>query len=129
MAEPGEGLAGGVGLSRHAVLRLLFLSDRGVHRRRNVADRLVQQLNAIEAAPSPSSNRADSHAAGNRTLALRAHEEETSAAADDVSPVKHHKRRVFARQRNNYEGPRGYGNALGYAQEIQYGPKRLFSNW
>jgi hypothetical protein len=62
-------------------------------------------------------------------LHLEATKKETSAAADDVSPVKHHKRRVFARQRDNYERPRGYGNALGYAQEIQYGPKRLFSNW
>jgi len=61
-------------------------------------------------------------------LHLEATKKEASAATDDVSPVKHHKRRVIARQRNNYEG-RGYGNALGYAQEIQYGPKRLFSNW
>jgi hypothetical protein len=53
---------------------------------------------------------------------------EASAAKDDVSPVKHHKHKVLARQRNNYEG-RGYGNALGYAEETQYGPKRLFSNW
>ena len=53
---------------------------------------------------------------------------EASAAKDDVSPVKHHKRRVLARQRDNYNG-RGYGNALGYAEETQYGPKRLFSNW
>jgi len=35
---------------------------------------------------------------------------------------------MLARQRNSYEGRR-YGNALGYAEEIQYGPKRLFSNW
>jgi hypothetical protein len=53
---------------------------------------------------------------------------EASAAKDDVSPVKHHKRKVLARQRDNYNG-RGYGNALGYAEETQYGPKRLFSNW
>jgi hypothetical protein len=50
---------------------------------------------------------------------------EVSAEKDDVSPVKHHKPRVFARQRDNY----GYENSLGYAQETQYGPKRLFSNW
>jgi len=50
---------------------------------------------------------------------------EASAAKDDVSPVKHHKPKVVARQRDNY----GYGNSLGYAQETQYGPKRLFSNW
>jgi hypothetical protein len=56
-------------------------------------------------------------------------EKEASAAKDDVSPVKHHKHKVLARQRNNYEG-RGYGYARGYAQqETQYGPQRLFSNW
>jgi hypothetical protein len=49
-------------------------------------------------------------------------EKEASAAKDDVSPVKHHKHKVLARQRNNY--------ARGYAQqETQYGPQRLFSNW
>jgi hypothetical protein len=53
---------------------------------------------------------------------------EASAAKDDVSSVKHHKRRVFARQRNNYEG-RGYGNALGYAAEAQNRPRRPFFNW
>jgi hypothetical protein len=52
---------------------------------------------------------------------------EASPAKDDVLPIKqHHKRRVFARQRNDYEG-RGYGNAVGYAQE-QNGPRRFF-NW
>jgi hypothetical protein len=49
---------------------------------------------------------------------------EASPEKDDVAPVKHHKRKVFARERNY-----GYGNSLGYAQETQYGPKRLFSNW
>jgi hypothetical protein len=49
---------------------------------------------------------------------------EASAAKDDVSPGKHHKPKVVARQRNY-----GYGNSLGYAEETQYGPKRLFSNW
>jgi hypothetical protein len=56
-----------------------------------------------------------------------------ASPAKDVSPVvatakaetkksKHHKPKVFARQRNNY----GYGNARGYAQESGYGPKGLF---
>ena len=49
----------------------------------------------------------------------------TSPAKEQVSPVKHHKPKVLARQRNDYEG-RGYGN-VGYAEEN--GPKRLFSNW
>jgi len=53
---------------------------------------------------------------------------EASAAKDDVSPVKRHKRKVLTRQRDIYNG-RGYGNALGYAAEIQYGPKRLWANW
>jgi negative regulator of sigma E activity len=35
---------------------------------------------------------------------------EASQAKDDVSPVKHHKRRVLARQRNNNYG---YGNVWG----------------
>jgi hypothetical protein len=45
-------------------------------------------------------------------------ERETSAAKDDVSPAKHHKRRVFARQRNNYYR---YGNVWGYAQAYRNG--------
>jgi hypothetical protein len=61
-------------------------------------------------------------------LHLQATKEEEAAAKNDVSPVKHHKPKVLARQRNNYDG-RGYGNALGYAEETQYGPRRLFSNW
>jgi hypothetical protein len=36
--------------------------------------------------------------------------------------------KVLARRRN-YERPNYYGNTLGYAQETQYGPQRLFSNW
>jgi len=52
-----------------------FLSDCGVHRRRDVPDRLLQQLNATEAAPSPPPDRADSHGGGNCTLALGGHEE------------------------------------------------------
>jgi hypothetical protein len=48
---------------------------------------------------------------------------EASTAKDDVSPVKHHKRKVLARQRNNNYG---YGNAQGYADAYRNGPKRLF---
>jgi hypothetical protein len=43
---------------------------------------------------------------------------EASTAKDDVSPAKHHKRRVFARQRNNYYR---YGNVWGYAQAYRNG--------
>ena len=50
---------------------------------------------------------------------------EASPAKDNVSPVKHHKPKALARQRDNYEG-RGYGNAAGYAEEN--GPRRFF-NW
>jgi hypothetical protein len=39
------------------------------------------------------------------------------------------KPKVLARQRNNYERPGYYGNAIGYAQETQYGSQRPFSNW
>ena len=39
------------------------------------------------------------------------------------------KPKVLARQRNIYERPGYYGNAMGYAQETQYGPQRSFSNW
>jgi len=46
----------------------------------------------------------------------------------DAKKTKPHKPKMFARRRNNYEG-RGYGNAQGYAQEAQYGPQRLLSNW
>jgi len=50
---------------------------------------------------------------------------ETSPAKKDGSPVKHPKPKVLAsRQRNNY----GYGNALGYAEQSQNGPRRFF-NW
>jgi hypothetical protein len=51
---------------------------------------------------------------------------EASPANDNVSPVKHHKRKMLARQRNNYERP-GYGNAPGYAED-RNGPKDLFFN-
>jgi hypothetical protein len=53
------------------------------------------------------------------------------AAADekaDFKKSKPHKRKVLARQRNNYERP-SYGNALGYAEEFRNGPQRPFSNW
>jgi hypothetical protein len=53
---------------------------------------------------------------------------EASPTNDNVSPVKHHKRKVLARQRNNYERP-VYGNALGYAEESRNRPKSLFFNW
>jgi hypothetical protein len=46
----------------------------------------------------------------------------------DAKKSRPHKPEMLARQRNNFEG-RGYRNAQGYAQEIQYGPQRLFSNW
>jgi hypothetical protein len=61
-----------------------------------------------------------------------------ASSAKDVSPVvaakaetenKHSKPKVLARQRNNYERPGYYGNALGYAQESRNGPQRLFSSW
>ena len=39
------------------------------------------------------------------------------------------KPKVLARQRNIYERPGYYENTMGYAQETQYGPQRLFSNW
>jgi hypothetical protein len=59
-----------------------------------------------------------------------------ASSAKDLSPVvatakadtkksKHHKPKVFARQRDNY----GYWNARGYAQESRNGPQRLFANW
>ena len=51
---------------------------------------------------------------------------EASTAKDDVSPVKHHKRKVLARQRNNNYG---YGNAQGYADAYLNGPQRPFFNW
>ena len=38
----------------------------------------------------------------------------------DVKKSKPHKPKMIARS---------YGNARGYAEEIQYGPKRLFSSW
>jgi len=46
----------------------------------------------------------------------------------DAKKSKPHKPKMFARQRNNFEG-RGYGYARGYAQETQYGLQRPFSSW
>jgi len=51
---------------------------------------------------------------------------EASPAKQDVSPVKHHKPKVLARQRNNNYG---YGNGQGYAEASQNGARRLFFNW
>jgi hypothetical protein len=59
-------------------------------------------------------------------LHLEATKEEASAAKDDVSPVKHHKRKMVARQRNNYERP-SFG--MGYAEYTRNAPQRPFSNW
>jgi hypothetical protein len=56
-------------------------------------------------------------------------------AKADIEKRKHEiksrreKPKVIARQRNIYERPGYYGNTMGYAQETQYGPQRLFSNW
>jgi hypothetical protein len=51
-----------------------------------------------------------------------------STAKVEAKETSQHKPKAFARQRNNFEG-RGYRNARGYAQETQYGPQRLLSNW
>jgi hypothetical protein len=51
---------------------------------------------------------------------------EASTAKDDVAPVKHHKRTLLARHRNNNYG---YRNAQGYADAYRNGPQRLWSNW
>jgi hypothetical protein len=47
----------------------------------------------------------------------------------DTKISKPRKPKVLAHQRNNYERPAYYGNALGYAQESRNGPQRPFSNW
>ena len=47
------------------------------------------------------------------------------ATATDTNKSKHHKPKVFARQRDNY----GYWTARGYAEASRNGPQRLFSNW
>jgi hypothetical protein len=55
----------------------------------------------------------------------------SAAATDenaDAKKSKPHKRKVLARQRNNYERP-SYGNALGYAEGFRDGPPRPFSYW
>jgi hypothetical protein len=52
-------------------------------------------------------------------LHLQATQKERSAAKEeDISPVKHHKRRMVARQRNNNYG---YRNVWGYAQAYRNG--------
>jgi hypothetical protein len=51
---------------------------------------------------------------------------EASTPKSDVSPVKRHKHKMLARQRNNNYG---YGNAQGYADAYRNGPQRLWSNW
>ena len=48
---------------------------------------------------------------------------EVSTAKDNVPPVKHHRRKVLARQHNNNYG---YWNSQGYAENR---PQRPFSNW
>ena len=48
---------------------------------------------------------------------------EASPANDNVSPVKHHKRKVLARQRNNNYG---HGNVWGYAQAFRDDPRGFF---
>ncbi len=50
-----------------------------------------------------------------------------STANADTKKSKPRKPRVLARQRNNY-AERGYGNALGYAEETGYGPRGPFSH-
>jgi len=57
------------------------------------------------------------------SLHLEATKKEASAATDDVSPVKHHKRKVVARQRNNNYR---YGNVWGYAQAYRNDPRGFF---
>jgi hypothetical protein len=44
----------------------------------------------------------------------------------DAKKSKPHKRKVFARQRNNNYG---YGNVWGYADAYRNGSQRPFSNW
>ena len=54
-------------------------------------------------------------------LHLQATQKERSAAKEeDVSAVKHHKRKVIARQRNNNYG---YRNVWGYAQAYRNDPR------
>jgi hypothetical protein len=50
-------------------------------------------------------------------------EKEASAEKTDVSPVKHHKRKVLAHQRNNNYG---YRNVWGYAQVYRNDPRGFF---
>ena len=59
-----------------------------------------------------------------------------ATAKADTKKSKHYKPKVLAykpkvlaRQRNNYERPGYYGNALGYAEASRNGPQRTFLNW
>jgi hypothetical protein len=56
-------------------------------------------------------------------LHLQATEKEASAAKEDVSPIKHHRRKLLARQRNNNYG---YGKLWGYAQAYRNDPRGFF---
>ena len=53
-------------------------------------------------------------------LHLQATNKEASATTDEVSPVKHHKRKMIARPRNNNYR---YGNMWGYAQAYRNDPR------
>jgi hypothetical protein len=122
MAEPGEGLAGVsdlvvmlffgyfscliVAFTAVAMWLIGSFNNSTLSKQRHPRPPIEQTVTPQEIAP----------------LHLEPTKKETSAAADDAagcSPVS----------ATTTKGPRGYGNALGYAQEIQYGPKRLFSNW
>jgi Tfp pilus assembly protein PilP len=115
----------------HAVLRLLFLCDCGVHSHRNVVDWLVQLLNFRKAPPPPGppiEQTVTPEVITPEQIAPLHLEvtKEASTPKSDVSPVKHHKRKVLARQRNNNYG---YRNVWGYADAYRNGPQRPFSNW
>ena len=56
-----------LGVSRNAVLRLLFLPYYSVYCRRDVAGRLIQQRNVGKALSSPPPNRSDSHRGRNKS--------------------------------------------------------------
>ena len=62
------------------------------------------------------------------SLAKNVEASSAAAAEADTKKNKPHKHKAIARQRNDYERP-SYGNAPGYAQEAQNGPRRLFFNW
>jgi hypothetical protein len=54
---------------------------------------------------------------------------EANSATVPTKKAQTHKPKVLAGQRNNYERPGYYGNALGYAEASRNGPLRLFANW